>query len=214
MGLRDFTVPAEFPLVEGKIAFVAEAPGEHECAQGRPLVGYSGQEFNRMIRDAGIIRSECYVGNLFDFRLPGNKVEMISGPKKQMPKGYSKPPVAPGHYLFPEYLDCLDRLREELEKVKPNIIVPMGNTALWAVCGVTGIGKIRGTITESTLLPGTKVLATVHPANILRPWDNRVVSVADFIKAKIESEYPEIRRPRRELWLEPELKADRRIHLR
>lgn len=203
MSIRDFICSCEYPTTGGKIAWIAEAPGQTEMDKGRPLVGASGQEWERMLREAGCIRSEGLVANVFDFKLPGNKVKMISGKKKDMPKDYPCGPVEQGAYVYPEYLDCLERLRDEIINVAPNVIVPMGNTALWAVCGVTGITKYRGYIMESTLCPGIKVLPTFHPAAILRAWHNRILVIADMIKARLQSEYPEVRRPNRELWLYP-----------
>jgi len=196
-------VPCSYPLTGGKIAFVAEAPGETEVEKGEVLVGASGQEFSRMLRDAGVVRSECLLTNVFNFRLPSNNVRMISDRKSEMPPDYQHGPVEPGAYVRPEFLGALDRLKGEIERVGPNVIVPMGNTALWAICGVTGITKYRGYVLESSLLPGVKVIPTFHPANILRAWGNRIFFLADVMKALTQSEYPDIRRPDRELWLYP-----------
>ena len=100
----------------------------------------------------------------------------------------------------------LARLRHELVFMEPNLVVALGNTACWALLRRTGITKIRGTTIESTLVPGLKVLPTFHPAMILRQWQNRAVVVMDVIKAKMESEFPEIRRPHRKIWINPTLK--------
>jgi hypothetical protein len=50
-----------------------------------------------------------------------------------------------------------------------------------------------------------KILPTYHPAAIAREWDIRPVAVADFDKAKRESESPEFHRPRHDIWLYPTL---------
>jgi hypothetical protein len=60
-------------------------------------------------------------------------------------------------------------------------------------------------VVGSTALPGFKCLPTYHPAAILRQWDLRAVSVLDLAKANRESEYPEIRRPERTIYIEPTL---------
>lgn len=204
MSIKDMNkVPAELPVTGGKIAFVGEAPGAEEAIEQRPFVGPAGVELNYMLRDAGIIRSECLITNVFDYKLPANKVESICGRKKEMPKDYDYPPIAPGNYLRPEYLDCLDRLRQELELAKPNVIVPLGNTALWAVCRLTGIKKFRGRVTWCKLIPGAKVIPTYHPAYILRNWSDRVLVLADLLKIKRESRTPDIVRVSREVWIEP-----------
>lgn len=53
---------------------------------------------------------------------------------------------------------------------------------------------------------GVKAITTFHPAGILRGgWKNRPLAIADLIKAKEQAETPELRLPRRELWLSPTL---------
>lgn len=206
--MKQILVPPSWPVSGGKIAFVAEAPGEREEIEGEVLVGASGQEFSRICRDAGVVRSECLLTNVFNFKLFNNNVATICDGRKEIRElhpHYNSPAIAPGQYLRPEFFSCLDRLKWELEQVKPNIIVPLGNTALWAVCNLTGIGKYRGTVMESTLLPGTKVIPTYHPAAILRQWGFRSVMVADLMKIKDQAEFPEIRRPSRELWIRPSI---------
>jgi len=109
--------------------------------------------------------------------------------------------------VCPKGVDCihdvLERLYLELRIVKPNIVIALGNTACWALLGRTGITTLRGCIAESTLVPGLKVLPTFHPAAILRQWTNRVITLADLVKAKRESEFPEIRVPAREIKINP-----------
>jgi DNA polymerase I-like protein with 3'-5' exonuclease and polymerase domains len=50
-----------------------------------------------------------------------------------------------------------------------------------------------------------KLLPTYHPASVFRNYDNRPVIIADLMKAKRESSHAEIRRPHREIWIEPTL---------
>lgn len=99
----------------------------------------------------------------------------------------------------------LDRLKWELILTRPVVVIALGNTACWALLGQTGISKLRGSIVESSLIPGLKVLPTYHPAAILRVWKQRIIAVVDLIKAKRESEFPEIRRRTREIWINPDL---------
>ena len=115
--------------------------------------------------------------------------------------------------LYP--VDVLERLGFELNIIAPNIIIALGNTACWALLGHTGITALRGCIApsklafrrdhNSTTSHGIKVLPTFHPAAILRQWTNRVITLADLVKAKREAEFPEIRVPAREIWINPTL---------
>jgi hypothetical protein len=97
-------------------------------------------------------------------------------------------------------------LAEELLQQDPNLIIACGNTPCWALLGSTKITQIRGTTHLSThCVSGFKVLPVYHPAAIMRNWEWRPTAVADFIKAARESQFPEIRRPKREIWIAPSL---------
>lgn len=189
-----------------KIAIVGEAWGEHEERQRSPFVGPSGYELTKMLTEAGIARADCYLTNVFNLRpKPSNDIENLCAAKSDAGAGAQLPPLKAGKYIRPEYLPELTRLYSELSDLRPNIIIALGNTAAWALLRNAGISKIRGAITESPVLTRRKVLPTYHPAAILRQWDLRHVTVLDLMKAKRESEYPEIRRPKRTVFIEPSL---------
>lgn len=185
-----------------KIALVGEAYGEHEEREQTAFVGAAGFELTRMLSEAGIERADCFLTNVFNIRPPGNKVEAFCGPKAEGIKGF--PALVKSKYVSERYIPELERLGDELVRENPNIIVALGNTPTWALLGKTGISKIRGTtFLSSHTAEGFKVLPTYHPAAILRQWDLRAVTIFDLIKASRESEFPEIRRPQRSIWIEP-----------
>jgi uracil-DNA glycosylase len=196
------TVPGVGPK-PARIMFCAEAPGKDEEAQELPLVGASGRLFNQMLARLGIDRTACYITNVIWERPSNNDILKFCVPKKDLPNNYFYPPVAKGKYLHPDFLTCLPRLRREIEEVQPNVIVAFGNLASWALISQTSISKVRGTVAASTLAPGRKVIPTYHPAFILRNWSDNITVLMDLRKAKFESEFPEIRRPQRTVWIEP-----------
>lgn len=185
-----------------KIAIVGEAWGEHEERQRAPFVGASGYELTRMLAEGGIHRADCFLTNVFNLRpKPTNDVENLCSKEKHG----GLPPLKAGKYLLPQYLPELSRLKRELAELRPNLTILLGNTAAWALLGSYGISKIRGTVCYSNAIQGLKCLPTYHPAAILRQWDLRAVTVCDFIKARREAEFPEIRRPARAVYIEPSL---------
>jgi uracil-DNA glycosylase len=188
-----------------KIALVGEAPGEQEQISGLPFDGRSGQELTRMLAEAGITRSECYLTNVLFTRPPANKLELFCVKKAELPKDYHLPPLSSGKYLHPALLPELDRLRDELAMLQPNLIVPLGGTAVWALMGAAKISRVRGTVAPCELVPGLKVLPTYHPAAVMRQWEWRPIVVADLMKARNESDFPEIRRPTRLIHIAPTL---------
>lgn len=200
------------PRGNPKVVGVGEAPGREEEKLGLPFVGYSGQELDRMLVEAGLSRSSLCLTNVFLDRPPENNLNFWSVSKaeawdyaKALGWKYTFPPIAQGKYILPHLCWELLRLRQEIISWKPNLVVAFGNTPLWALCGVTGIGKYRGTVLESTLIPGLKVLPTYHPAAVLRQWEWRTLVLADLIKARAEAEFPEIVYPKREIWIEPNI---------
>lgn len=191
-----------------KILIVGEAWGEEEEKQGKPFVGPAGIELRRQLQEAGIDYNECEVTNVFNFRPENSKIDSICGKKAEVGgKDYTRPQLATGKYIKPEFFPHLEILKETVERVKPNVIIALGNTACWALLDNAGITKLRGTVAECTLVPGVKVIPTFHPAAILRNWSNRAIAILDLAKAKRESFYPQIIRKQRKVLI-PETVAD------
>lgn len=189
-----------------KIALVAECWGQQEELTKQPLIGTTGQELNRMLAEAGINRAHCFTTNTFALRPTDNKIDKLCLDKKGVGgKAYVLPATNMGKYIEPRFLPELDRLREELEVVKPNLVIALGAISCWGLLQSPKIGSIRGTTTESTLVPGQKVLATYHPSAVYRNWSLRPIVVADLMKAKREAEFPEIKRPQRFILVRPSI---------
>lgn len=172
-----------------RIMLVGEAPGAEEEQQRVPFVGRSGAELTDMLHEAGIARTECYLTNVCKYRPPGNKIELFFEDKK-----LSRP-----NELIRE---GIAELEEEIRAVKPNVIVALGNTPLWALqnlpsCG--GITKWRGSelplsnrlaTRETEVGHRAVVIPTYHPAAILRQWSWRQIAVHDLrarVKKYVES---------------------------
>lgn len=177
-----------------KMLLLGEAWGEMEERLRLPFVGPAGNELTRMMKEAGIERSEVELTNVFNLRpQPNNDIENLCGPKGMV--SHSLPPLRPGKYILDRYVPELERCLREIRECSPNLVVALGNTAAWALLSDPRIGKIRGTVALGST--GHKVLPTYHPAAILRQWDLRHVTVLDLMKAKREAEFPEVRRPQR-----------------
>jgi DNA polymerase len=187
------------------IAIVGEAWGEPEEQQRMPFMGAAGRELTRMLEEAGIERNRCFLTNVFNFRpKPSSDITNLCGGKKEGIEG--KAPLKPGAYVLKQYESELVRLYDELDTVKPNLVIALGNTATWALLDNSGISKIRGTVTQTIINDRPqKVLCTYHPAAVLRDWSLRPVTVLDFCKAERESKRPEIVRPTRTIIIDPTL---------
>jgi uracil-DNA glycosylase len=186
---------------DAKIVVVGEAPGETEERHGVPFCGNSGEELKNMMEEVGLQKLDCYLTNVFKIRPPGNKLDSWLCGKKDLPPDYNLPALSQGKYLQAEFVPFLKELEEELAGLKPNLILLCGGTATWAL-GLGTITRARGVVTPTRF---GKALGIYHPAAILRNWAYRPITLADLQKAKYESQFPEIKRPRRELWIEPTL---------
>lgn len=183
-----------------KIVLIGEAPGEQEELVGVPFVGASGQELDRLLAEVGLDKSQIYLTNVLFTRPPDNKLQAFCISKDECPIGYALPPLSNGKYLHPDLLLELQRLDRELREVRPNIIITAGGTPTWALLGTSKITLVRGTISESAY---GKVLPTYHPAYLFRDWSVRTILKADLMKAAVESEFREIRRPTRWVLIDP-----------
>lgn len=214
------------------ILLLGEAYGSNEAKISAGFVGAGGIELLRMLNEAGILtlssedfafikrfydtsdplcidaiwrlHPEVYRTNVFNFHPHGNDLATLCGPKPTAVTGY--PALLKSKYLRREFIPELERLADEILAVDPHLILALGNTALWALAGTVGISKLRGTTRLSThTVTGYKLLPTYHPAAVLRQWELRPTTVMDLMKAHREMGFPEIRRPKREIWIEPTL---------
>lgn len=185
------------------LLLIGEAWGEHEARKGRPFVGPAGEMLNAFLAAHGIDRyKECYLTNVFNFQPQFNKIESLCGRKEDGIPGW--PSLRKGLYVRREFADEIARLHQECRNINPNLIVPLGNTACWAMFHASpSIKKWRGAPMMTTT--GHKALPTYHPSAILRNFSLRPIVFSDFAKIRRESAFPEIRRPEREFWLHPTL---------
>ena len=191
--------------LDAKICFIGEAPGEDEARHGGAFIGRAGQELSKLCASAGINKEACRLENVFQFRPDRNDLSPYI-------KLAGKNPV-----LSEEFDAARDSLRQRLENCSANVFVPLGNVATYTLCGFCppAITKRRGSIYESTLLPGRKAMPTIHPSSALRAWESRdsIQSGGDWVvryfiaydlkRAKRQSEFPEIKLRDRTLLIDP-----------
>ncbi|CAK0777699.1 uracil-DNA glycosylase [Gammaproteobacteria bacterium] len=166
--------------IPAQVMVIGEAPGAEEERQGKPFVGASGHELTRMLHEAGISRSECFVTNVCRERPFANDItNFIAKAKKdqtsdhiQLRDKWVKRPIVSGYNL----------LLQEIEMVKPGLIITLGNVPLWALTGIWGITKWRGSMLR-TSDSNIRLVPTYHPAAILRQWDWRAIAVHDLRRA-------------------------------
>lgn len=177
-----------------RIMIVGECPGEQDIIKNLPFSGYSGTELNNQLREAGISRNECFITNVVRVRAPGNDVSSFVAEKKKE--------ITPGHinirnkFVLPAVRDGMEILKREIELVKPNVIIALGNLPMWALTGEWGITSWRGSEMECDLQLNLdyrpKVIPVYNPAVVLRQWSWRQIAVMDLKRAKREAGYREV----------------------
>ncbi len=135
--------------LDATLMFVGEAPGEDEDLQGEPFVGKAGQLLTKMIQAMGLRREDVYIANVVKCRpnMPADQ------------SGNRKPTSM-------EMATCLPYLLEQIDIVRPQVIVALGLTAVEGLIGETRpMNQLRG---QWLHLLGTPLLPTYHPAYLLR----------------------------------------------
>ncbi|MDO8585650.1 MAG: uracil-DNA glycosylase [Armatimonadota bacterium] len=159
--------------LDAPIAFVGEAPGQQETRMRCPFVGQAGKVFDRELGEAGIDRSKCWVTNAVKCRTV--RVSPSGGVVNRCPNNT-------------ELSDWLPLLIEELEIVRPAVIVCLGGVAAKAVIG-KGFGTMTGQRGMWTDGPsGSRVIATFHPSYVNRSPAARQAFREDLNEAKRVSE--------------------------
>ena len=135
--------------IDAQLMFVGEAPGADEDEQGEPFVGKAGQLLTKIIQATGLQRADVYIANILKCRpdTPGQSA------------GNRKP-------TGDEMATCIPYLHEQIDLIRPKVIVALGATAVEGLLGKTiGITKLRGTWKTYR---GTPLMPTYHPAYLLR----------------------------------------------
>jgi DNA polymerase len=134
---------------DADIMFVGEAPGADEDAQGEPFVGRAGQLLTKIIKAMGFPREEVYIANVLKCR-------------PDVPAGsFGNRPPSPR-----EMQTCRPYLMEQIDIIKPKVIVALGAVAVEGLLGTRApMRDLRG---RWDSFNGTPLMITYHPAYLLR----------------------------------------------
>lgn len=149
-----------------RLMFVGEQPGDAEDLAGHPFVGPAGRLLRAAMRDAEIDEADVYVTNAVKhFRFVWRGKRRIHAKPRRI-----------------EIQACRPWLESEIDAVKPKVVVALGATAAQALLGPAfRLTRNRGQVVASDL--ATRVVATIHPAAILRSPDAaaRKAELAGFV---------------------------------
>lgn len=168
-----------------RIMIVAEFPSEGDFRAGVALSDGNGSTFNDMLKDAGILRSQCYITSALKIRPPRGEIESLIAVKKK--------DITPAHtitrdkHVLPLVCDHMQMLAREIEQVRPTVIIALGNTAMWMLTGQWGITSWRGSMLNADLATGLDyqpaVIPTLPPGFVNAAWEKRGIVVQDLKRA-------------------------------
>ena len=150
---RKKSVPGEGPA-NAEIMFIGEGPGFHENEQGRPFVGAAGQFLDELLAQAGLKRSDVWIGNVVKCRPPGNRDPL------------------------PEELSaCNTYLERQISAINPKIIITLGRFSMGKFMPGAKISAVHG---QMRRIGERFVIAMFHPAAALHQASLKPAILQDF----------------------------------
>ena len=142
------SVPGEGPI-SAKVMFIGQNPGAEEDQKGKPFIGRAGKFLTKTLSDFGIKREDIFITNIVKHVSPKNR--------KPTPD---------------EVAACLPYLVEQIEMIKPKIIVLLGASAK-----------------QTPRITGIEYYEVIHPSAAMRftKMREKFMLQVDFVAKKIAS---------------------------
>ncbi len=141
------------------VMIIGEAPGQDEDEQGKPFVGQSGKLLNAILSSVGLRRNEVYISNIVFWRPPGNRTPSAE-----------------------EIAFCMPYVEQHIKLAHPKVILLLGGVAVKSILNTSeSISRLRGYCNTYLNIP---VIATFHPAYLLRSPCQKALAFRDFILLK------------------------------
>jgi uracil-DNA glycosylase len=139
---------------------IGEAPGAEEDRLGDPFVGQAGKLLDNMLAAIDLSRRRnVYIANVLKCRPPGNR-----NPTPE------------------EVARCSPHLLQQIELIKPKLILAMGRFAAQTLLGTgASIASLRGRVHHYA---GVPLIVTYHPAYLLRTLEDKAKAWEDLVFAK------------------------------
>ncbi len=140
---------------------IGEAPGADEDAKGEPFVGRAGLLLNQMLFAIGVSREVVFIANILKCRPPNNRDPRVD-----------------------EVTHCENFLVQQINTIKPKVILAVGRIAAQNLLkSKEPIGRLRGQVYQYGEF-STPLVATYHPAYLLRAPREKSKAWADLVLAK------------------------------
>jgi uracil-DNA glycosylase family 4 len=152
---RNKSVPGEGP-VNSEIMLIGEGPGFNENEQGRPFIGAAGKFLEELLGQAGLKRTDVWIGNVVKCRPPANRDPL------------------------PDELAACDLyLERQIAAINPKIIITLGRFSMGKFMPGVKITQVHGQMRK---VGDRFVIAMFHPAAALHQAALKPAILADFGK--------------------------------
>lgn len=152
---RKMAVPGEGPATS-EIMFIGEGPGFYENEQGRPFVGAAGKFLDQLLEQAGLKRTDVWIGNVVKCRPPGNR--------DPLPE---------------ELAACDEYLERQINAINPSIVITLGRFSMGKFIPGAKISTVHGQMRK---VGNRYMIAMFHPAAALHQSSLKPAILADFAK--------------------------------
>lgn len=146
---------------KSEIVFIGEAPGKSEDLEGRPFIGRAGKFLGEMLEIIKMSREDIYITNIVKYRPPNNR-----DPEQD------------------ELEACLPWLLEELNFIKPKLIIFLGRHSMNRFFPTDKISEVHGKLLHKKIkgLETENFFPLYHPAAALYNGGMRETLIEDFKK--------------------------------
>jgi len=151
--------------INADIMVIGEGPGEMECETGIPFTGPAGQLLDKILAAIDLKREDLYYTNVVLCR---------TNEKNRTPS-------------WSEIENCSERLNEEINEVKPNVILMIGSQSLKRFFGKNSkVTQCHGQWFMDLEPPYARYFSLYHPAWILNS------NTEDEMKAKKKTMWTDV----------------------
>ncbi|MCA9374486.1 uracil-DNA glycosylase [Candidatus Peregrinibacteria bacterium] len=149
---------------DADIFFIGEAPGKNEDLQGEPFVGAAGKFLNELLESINLKREDIFITNIVKHRPPNNR-----DPKDD------------------EIEACFPYLDQQIQAIKPLLIVTLGRHAMNRFMPGLQISKVHGQAKRVKSIFSKKqvIYPLYHPASALYNGAMRPVLFEDMKKIPV-----------------------------
>jgi len=166
-----------------RIYVLTEFPSPEEIIRNKPFCGSVGHAFDKLLNEANLLRSDCYFSYACLKGLPPDNKNKIDAyypkAKKDVLHGFHQ--YLHDRWVHPEIAKSQERVKEEIARIKPDVILAMGNAAMHLLTGQWGIQAWRGSL---DYYEGIPVIPTFTMQYLFRVWDQRPVILNDLLKVR------------------------------